>query len=467
MTLETYLQPFARFGVHLGLERIESLLAALGNPHQKTPFIHVAGTNGKGSVCAYLSSVLSHGGYRVGRYTSPHLIDWCERIQGPDQLITPAELSDLLKHIHSLTQHWPESQLPTQFEVLTAAAWLYFKHQRVEVAVMEVGLGGRLDATNVTNGDDRPLVSVITSIGWDHWQHLGNTLAAIAGEKAGILKPHCPAVIGPLPPEAATVVHAKVQTLACPAIWVEPANPLPNGWMQWGTHTYAPSLPGAVQRTNSAVAIATIEALQRQGWSISETAIQTGMAQTIWPGRMQWVQWQGLSLLLDGAHNPPAAQALREFVDEWLTFHRAPVTSAITGNETGVVTGTFAETFTGSGTKNKTETVTWIVGMLATKAHLEILSALLREGDRLHLVPVSDHYSAHPEDLKHLVLSHCSPLDQCHTHPTLDSALATVKADHSLAQGKSIPEQPLTVLCGSLYLVGQFFLLQQVNGSPT
>src|SRR6476646_9084330 len=200
LNVDALLNRFGHFGVHLGLERIQRLLAELGNPHQQVPIIHVAGSNGKGSTCAYLSAVLTEAGYRVGRYTSPHLVDWCERICLNEQPIAPEVLAQVLQQVEAAIA--PDQPSPTQFEVITAAMWLYFAQQQVDIAVVEVGLGGRLDATNVC---DRPLVSVITSISREHWQRLGPTIADIAGEKAGILKPNCPAVVGPLPPEAQAV----------------------------------------------------------------------------------------------------------------------------------------------------------------------------------------------------------------------------------------------------------------------
>jgi dihydrofolate synthase/folylpolyglutamate synthase len=173
--IDSILKPFQRFGVHLGLERIQQLLVNLGNPHHKVPIIHVAGTNGKGSVCAYLSSILTEAGYRVGRYTSPHLVNWTERICLNEQPVSPEQLKQLLLQVQNAISENTES--PTQFEVITAAAWLYFAQSEVDIAVVEVGLGGRLDATNVC---DRPLVTIITSISREHWQQLGPTLADIA-----------------------------------------------------------------------------------------------------------------------------------------------------------------------------------------------------------------------------------------------------------------------------------------------
>ncbi|MGH2412512.1 MAG: bifunctional folylpolyglutamate synthase/dihydrofolate synthase, partial [Microcystaceae cyanobacterium] len=208
MTIDFLLQPFQRFGVHLGLERIEQLLADLGNPLYGVPIIHVTGTNGKGSVCAYLSSILTQAGYRVGRYTSPHLVDWTERICLNEEPISAITLEQILLKIQQVINSQRES--PTQFEVITAAAWLYFVQSQVDIAVVEVGLGGRLDATNVC---PHPLVTIITSISREHWQQLGSTLTEIATEKAGILKPGCPAVIGHLPSEAKIVVDSRIQAL--------------------------------------------------------------------------------------------------------------------------------------------------------------------------------------------------------------------------------------------------------------
>lgn len=410
--IDTLIQPFQRFGVNLGLERIEKLLAKLDNPQQQVPFIHVAGTNGKGSVCAYLSSVLTEAGYRVGRYTSPHLVDWTERICLDEKSIEPTTLVALLQDIQKAIASDTES--PTQFEVITAAAWLYFARSQVDIAVMEVGLGGRLDATNVS---DRPLVSIISSISKEHWQRLGPTLADIAREKAGILKQNRPAVIGFLPPEAKSVVAAKIEELNCPAIWVEPAKPLPTidqtRWAKYRQIEYPLTLLGDVQLINSALAIASIQILQQQGWNISPEAIQQGMAKTRWPGRLQWTTWQNHSLLVDGAHNPAAARVLRQYVD----------------------------------TLDKP--VVWVMGMLSTKDHEDIFKALLRPSDRLHLVPVPDHSSAEPEALARLAQNVCPQLTQCQTHQDLFIALQKVRNEPTETEA-------LVILCGSLYLIGYF-----------
>ncbi|MGJ3248266.1 MAG: bifunctional folylpolyglutamate synthase/dihydrofolate synthase [Elainellaceae cyanobacterium] len=420
--IDLILNQFARFGIELGLERISRLLAALDHPHHRVPVIHVAGSNGKGSVCAYVSSVLADAGFRVGRYISPHLVTWCERISINGRAIAPADLNALLLQIKDAI--CLDAPSPTQFEVITAAAWLYFAQQQVDVAVMEVGLGGRLDATNVC---DRPLVSVITSISREHWQRLGPTLGDIAGEKAGILKPSCPAVIGVLPDEAQQVIQRRITDLKCPAVWVKPAQELGNGWARYPGEPmpmspfpvtpidYPVALLGAHQRLNSAVAIATIQILQHQGWQISPRAIVEGMAKTQWLGRLQWISWNHYRLLVDGAHNPAAAATLRQFVD--CTCPHAPIH--------------------------------WVMGMLSTKDHADIFRELLRPGDRLYLVPVPDHSSAEPTQLAAIAQETCPYL-----HVTLgDDVIEALNEAFRLAQQDVEP----VVLCGSLYLIGHFF----------
>uniref|UniRef100_B8HYL5 tetrahydrofolate synthase n=1 Tax=Cyanothece sp. (strain PCC 7425 / ATCC 29141) TaxID=395961 RepID=B8HYL5_CYAP4 len=416
LRINTFLQRFDRFGVRLGLERIEQLLQDLGHPHLQVPVLHVAGTNGKGSVCAYLSAILTAAGYRVGRYTSPHLVDWTERICLQDQ---PIDQSELLEALHKVETVIDPSQPPTQFELLTAAAWWYFAQQRVDIAVMEVGLGGRLDATNVC---DRPLVSVITSLSRDHWQRLGPTLANIAAEKAGILKPGCPAVIGPLPPDAEAVVHATLNQRGCkPIVWVQPAQVVKTvdgrDWASYEGITYPLALAGQFQLTNSALAIATIQLLRQQGWEISKPDIITGMAKTRWPGRIQWLTWHNRQLLIDGAHNSGAAIELRRYVDS------LPSTP-----------------------------VSWVMGMLDNKDHQEIFQSLLQAGDSLYLVPIPGHQGAEPEKLASLVKGMNLPLHRCQTYIDLQAGLQ--------AAWRETPATGLIVLCGSLYLIGEFLAVE-------
>jgi dihydrofolate synthase / folylpolyglutamate synthase len=425
MNANSILKSYQHFGVHLGLERIHQLLEKLDNPHKQIPIIHVAGTNGKGSVCAYLSSVLTAAGYRVGRYTSPHLIDWTERICINQKPISPTALQQCLEQVVSAAEG--NTETPTQFEIITAAAWLYFAQQKADIAVIETGLGGRLDATNVC---ETPLVSVITSISLEHWQILGPTVADIAGEKAGIIKSKCPVVVGQLPESARLVVEKRIQELDCPAVWVKPALDLGDGFVEYHPHPeigvnsspsavtirYKLPLLGQVQLMNSAIAIATIHTLQNLGWQISPTTIANGIAQTQWPGRLQQTTWNHRNILIDGAHNPAAAIALREYVDN-LTTSPSPIN--------------------------------WVIGILATKDCNDILQALLKKGDRLYLVPVPDPNSASPAELAATAENICPELTLTQAFPDLTTALDAAVTDENL-----------TILCGSLYLVG-YFLQQQ------
>jgi dihydrofolate synthase / folylpolyglutamate synthase len=411
--IDSLLKSFQPFGINLGLSRIVKLLANLGNPHHQVPVVHVAGTNGKGSVCAYLSSILTEAGYRTGRYISPHLVDWTERICLNEQPISSEELYQLLQKVQAANA--PDDESPTQFEVITAAAWLYFAQQQVDVAVVEVGLGGRLDATNVC---EKPLVTIITSISREHWQQLGPTVADIAREKAGILKSGCPAVVGPLPKDALEVVRSRIQELQCSIFTPQRARQISPGWAEYQTIEkskliqYPLPLQGQIQLTNSALALAALEILQKQGWQISQTAIINGMAKTKWPGRIQWFTWKKHQLLLDGAHNPAGAKVLRDYVDTL-----------------------------------DTSTVSWVMGMMANKDHADIFQALLRQGDRLFLVPVPDTSSAIPEELAKLADDICPELSFCQSYPNLSSALESAFTS----------TENLVVLCGSLYLIGHFF----------
>ncbi|WP_055075121.1 folylpolyglutamate synthase/dihydrofolate synthase family protein [Pseudanabaena sp. 'Roaring Creek'] len=423
---EEYLASFDKFGIHLGLECIQQLLDSLGNPQHQIPVIHVAGTNGKGSVCAFLLSILQAAGYRVGRYTSPHLIDWRERITINGEWISRQDLFVALNQVEAaIAPNLP----PTQFEVITAAMWWYFAEQKVDIAILETGLGGRLDATNVC---DRPLVCAITSIGMDHCQQLGDTLAAIASEKAGIIKPQCPVVIAENDPEAIAALQKKVTECHAPVVWVKAARRTDAGAI-YQDFVYPLPLQGNHQLINSAVAIAAVRVLQNQGWQISDEAIRGGMANTQWAGRLQWMEFnfhgKRRKILIDGAHNVAAAQYLRQFVDEAFPQQRKR----------------------------------WIVGILNTKDRLGILKELLDADDLLFPVPVPSPATTSPQDLADLATSIFKgypnsryPLHSPKFYPSLELGLEAAFADG----GEERENEPI-VLCGSLYLVGEF--LNRVN----
>lgn len=280
-------------GVSLGLEAPAVLLAALDDPQKKIPVFHIAGTNGKGSVAAFSASILKAAGLRVGLYTSPHLVDFRERIQINGEMISAADLEEGIKRLQGATKG--RETVPTFFELTTALAFDYFAQQECDVIVLETGVGGRLDATNlVTN----KIACAITPISIDHQEWLGSTLADITREKAGIMRPGVPVVTSPQPAEVMEVLKEEAAKVGAPLIIVnEPlASEIPLG------------LAGSHQRWNAALAL---KLIQQGPWKIFSDAIAEGLAATLWPGRFQSCQLEnGREIILDGAHNPAAAEQL-------------------------------------------------------------------------------------------------------------------------------------------------------------
>ncbi|HEX4640285.1 MAG TPA: Mur ligase family protein, partial [Chthoniobacterales bacterium] len=268
-----------RFGIKLGLENVQRLLHELKVPGKTQRIIHVAGTNGKGSVCAMIDSVCRAAGYRTGLFTSPHLVTYRERIRVNGEMITPDEVALRLTLIRDLIQAWEPH--PTFFEITTALALDHFKKRECELIVLETGLGGRLDATNALT----PVVSVITPIGYDHERWLGDTLEAIAGEKAGIIKAGVPVVSARQLAAAEKVIQARAKECEAPLEFVMKLLDVPV------------ALAGKHQQQNAAVAIA---ALRAGGISVTD-AIAEGLATVEWPARFQ--RWDE-RIVIDGAHNP-------------------------------------------------------------------------------------------------------------------------------------------------------------------
>lgn len=288
------------FGARFGLAVPERLAELAGRPQDKLRFIHVAGTNGKGSACAMLEAVFRAAGLKTGLYTSPHLVSFTERLQVNRANIPRADVVRLVERLRPMLATFPPDEHPTFFEVVTTMALLWFAEQRVDVVVWETGLGGRLDATNIVT----PLVSVITSIGLDHEKWLGDTLAKIAGEKAGIIKAGVPVVTGVTEPEPLAVIEAVAAARNARLTKVPPAK---NGLAESANL----SLIGSHQRHNAAVAEAAVRAVASV-FPISDAAIRFGLENTFWPGRLQRLQQGNQLLLLDGAHNPQGATALAE-----------------------------------------------------------------------------------------------------------------------------------------------------------
>ncbi|MBA3946980.1 MAG: bifunctional folylpolyglutamate synthase/dihydrofolate synthase [Herpetosiphonaceae bacterium] len=293
------------------LARMAGLLAALGQPHEHWPSIVVAGTKGKGSTAAMIEAMLCAGGYRTGFYTSPHLHSWRERVQVNRQLITQSDVVRLMKRLEQQVVVLPaELGPPTMFELATALAFVYFAEQQIDVAVLEIGLGGRYDTVNVVT----PKVAVITPISFDHMAVLGNTLTKIAGAKAGIIKPGVPVVSAVQPLEAAAVIRAEAAAQAAP-LWIAEAEGL-RGPASSTPYQVQPAaelvaLRGAHQVENARLALGVIQLLRGAGLQVEPVAMEQGLRTVRWPGRGE-ILAQHPTILVDGAMNRASAERLRE-----------------------------------------------------------------------------------------------------------------------------------------------------------
>ena len=400
------IEPFSRRGVNLGLERLQAALADLGHPERRFAAVQVAGTNGKGSICTLVHRSLLAAGLRAGLYTSPHLVSWTERIRlGAD----PIPAADLRRHLLS-ARPVAERHGLTPFELVTAAAFLAFAEAELPLVVLEVGLGGRLDATSCH--PDRSLIGFAT-IGLDHREFLGPDLASIAMEKAGVLKPGTVAVSAPQPPEAAAVLERQAEASGAELRWRQPLPQAADGRLEIHGQLCPCGLAGSVQAANAAVALGMLEVLAERGWPVVSTAVRQGFAEARWPGRLQQLHWRGVPLLLDGAHNPPAAAALRAELD------RHPARHGLQG-----------------GPRH------WLLGMLANKQGPELVAQLLAPGDRAWIMPVPGHASWEREALADALPRLAGQLEAA---PDLDTALR-------LAQASAAGER--LIVAGSLYLIG-------------
>lgn len=309
-----YIYNLNKYGIKLGLKNISCLLSLFDNPHLKIKTIHVAGTNGKGSTSAIVSSILQNAGYKVGLYTSPHLVSFQERMMINGELILPDEISMLLERIKPVIARVAETegcQHPTFFEVITAMAFLYFFEKKVDFAVMEVGLGGRLDATNVC----QPLVSIITHIDFDHMDRLGKTLTEIAGEKGAIIKQKTPVINAEQFPEARAVIEKMAHDKEAPlySYGKEMFTELQYSLLEGNYFNYKGissniknlfvPLAGEFQVENASLAIAAAEIINLTGFNITVGDIAQGVKNSKWPGRFEIIGENPL-LILDGAHNP-------------------------------------------------------------------------------------------------------------------------------------------------------------------
>jgi dihydrofolate synthase/folylpolyglutamate synthase len=390
------------FGARLGLERAQQLAALSGNPEQHLRFIHVAGTNGKGSTCAMLESIYRAAGYRVGLFSSPHLVTFRERMQVNRLFISEADVVRLVQSMQSHLQNFSATEHPTFFEVITVMALEYFRDQRCDVVIWETGLGGRMDATNIV----KPLASVITTVQWDHEKWLGDTLEAIALEKAGIIKDSTPVIVGALVPEALDAVTRTAREKKAPFCQAtDDINALEG---------ISPALAGMYQRQNAAIAIRTVQTLQSV-LPVPSAAIRSGLESVDWPGRFQLLELgDDRRILLDGAHNPAGAEALAASLKS--LPHSAPLTL--------------------------------ILGILQDKDWKGICRSLVPLASRIGVVPVQNERTSDPT----LLLQVCreiNPAAKISSHPSLGEALAEAARDR------------FVVITGSLYLIGEALQLLQ------
>jgi dihydrofolate synthase / folylpolyglutamate synthase len=408
----------------LGLESVRALASALDDPQRKFPAVHIAGTNGKGSTAAMTASVLRAAGLRAGLYTSPHLVSITERIRVGADEIAPDEFARLTRAVRAAGERLvAESALPaapTFFEQATAIAYLYFAERKVDLAVLEVGLGGRLDATNICE----PVVTAITPVGFDHQKYLGDTLASIAGEKAGIVKPGVPVVIAPQSTEAMiAIVERCIETKApmitpAPPFDVEALSGDENvgryrfryrTWDDEDEYALRLGLRGRHQITNAVVAIHIAELLRIAGFDIPQSAIVEGLNNAEWPGRLELIRRSPSQarLLLDGAHNVAGARALRDFLDEHL--RPAPITI--------------------------------LFGAMADKAIGEMGDVLFPAANQVIVTRIATPRAAEPSAIA----------DASHR-----DVIRIENAGEALDEASRItPPDGLIVVCGSLFLVGE------------
>jgi dihydrofolate synthase/folylpolyglutamate synthase len=404
------------FGAKFGLENSLKLAALAGNPHEKLRFIHVAGTNGKGSTCAILESVYRAAGLRVGLFTSPHLVSFRERIQINRQIISEVDVVRFVGEFKPWLSEFPADHHPTFFEVVTVMALKYFAGQKCDLVIWETGLGGRLDATNIVT----PLASVITNIGLEHQHWLGDTLEKIAAEKAGIIKPNVPALTAEQKPGPLGVIEKIARERNAPLTTVAvDGNSSLTKFAALRRDAATLPLPGEHQKLNAALALATVGVLQKQ-IPVSEKQIRDGLQNVNWPGRMQLVaRSSGQKILLDGAHNPDGAEVLRRALETEFPNARPAM----------------------------------IFGVFRDKDSSAMCHLLAPIASRILLAPVHSERSENPENL----VAACSE-----ANPP-----AKIEVCASLAEAlEKTAREPFVVIAGSLYLVGEAMELLRVSPVP-
>jgi dihydrofolate synthase/folylpolyglutamate synthase len=403
----SYLFGLEQFGIKFGLDNIAAIAGRLGHPERAFASVHIAGTNGKGSVTAMVDAALRAAGHRTARYTSPHLVELSERfvIDGVPVAhdVMAAAIADVRDAVEALRADGTLDVQPTFFEVTTAVAFELFRRAGVRVAVLEVGLGGRLDATNIVE----PIATAITSIAFDHQRYLGDTLRAIAIEKAGIVKPRVPVVVGPMPPDAAAAIEQIARDRQAPLIHADEGD----------AAGFEIGLAGAHQRTNAAVALHLLTVIAEQGHAVPRAAVAEGLAHPGWPGRLdRRLLSEGRELLLDAAHNPAGAAALASYLENAVDGPRPLVFAA-----------------------------------MRDKAIAEMLALLLPHVSSFVGTRASNPRSADPVELA-AVARGLAPALPVHVEPIVDDAL-----------DRAWRQSPRIVVAGSIFLLGD--VLKAIGGT--
>ena len=419
---EKYYHSLLTFGIMPGLDRIKILLERLGNPEKSLRCIHVAGTNGKGTVCSFLASVLKTAGYKTGLYTSPYIVDFRERIRVDGEMISEYELENITlivkKEIEKLRN---EDIIITEFEAVTAAAFLYYKNMGCDFVVLETGLGGRFDATNVI---ERPLASVIVSISLDHVNILGNTISDIAYEKCGIIKNGCPVVTNSaqladafkMIKEQSEMRNAAFSVAEVNAIRVLDESIKGSDIFYGGRSVFVP-FPGKHQRENCITALTVIDLLKEQGVAISENAIREGIAKTRNPARCEVVS-ENPFVILDGCHNEDSAKALCSVLEKHLNGKK----------------------------------ITAIMGMMADKDISKVLTLLLSHFDKVLTVTPSNPRAINATELAEKI--RILGTDAKSFERTEDAYKYAVN---------NMSEDEILIVCGSLYLCSDVYNLINNN----
>ncbi len=406
----------------LGLDRTRELLHLLGEPQKKLKFIHVAGTNGKGSSCAMLASVLAEAGYCCGLFTSPHIVQINERMQINGVSISDDDLISLVEIVKPIAESMQDH--PSQFEIITAMAMLYFLRQKCDIVVLEVGLGGLLDSTNVI---DKPEVAVITNIGLEHTEYLGNTLEKIASAKAGIIKRDCITVCYRGSQEVEKVFENKCKENNSKLIKAKfdsiklISSSLKGQYFSYdGLENLFIPLLGEHQLKNASVVIETIRALSTLGWNITDDALYKGLRNTVWIVRFELVDDDPL-FIIDGAHNPQCVQELANTINKYLPK----------------------------------EKVTFILGVLKDKDYLSMIKSVLPYGENFICVTPDSPRALANEELKYAIYS------------LGGKAIAVPSLKESIRIAKKLSQAKPIVAFGSLYMVGllrQEYLRQKKTG---